>query len=315
MTHALDAMHTTPRLALLSPEPQSGKSTVLDVLGVLTAAPFPVINPSPASLFREIAVHTRTLLLDEVDAIFKPGPTAGKEDLRALLNTGYRRGAGVPRCVGPDNKVTMFPVFSPAAMAGLGTLPPSLLSRCILMRMHPRRAEQLTEQFIAVRVVDEASALAGDLGQWASDHLDEIATARPDLPPQIRDRAAECWEPLLRIAEVAGGEWPELARRACVAMASQVRSEPSDGMALLADIKAVWHQQGDADRLETRTLLQLLSGLEDPLYVGRRLHDGRELAALLKPYEVEPVKYRVGNATHRGYLKEDFEVAWARYVH
>src|SRR3546814_17356925 len=34
-----------------------------------------------------------------------------------------------------------------------------------------------------------------------------------DLPEGIEDRDADVWEPLIAIADAAGGKWPEAARR------------------------------------------------------------------------------------------------------
>jgi hypothetical protein len=45
------------------------------------------------------------------------------EDLRALLNSGYKRGATIPRCVGPKHDVQNFTVYCATALAGLGELP------------------------------------------------------------------------------------------------------------------------------------------------------------------------------------------------
>ena len=64
------------------------------------------------------------------------------------------------------------------------------------------------------------------------------------LPKGIEDRDADVWEPLLAVAELAGGHWPERARVAAVAAvaADGVKTTPSPGIELLADIKAVFDQ-------------------------------------------------------------------------
>ena len=45
-----------------------------------------------------------------------------------------------------------------------------------------------------------------------------MAAARPDMPLGIEDRNADVWEPLLAIAEAAGGDWPQRAREAAIAL-------------------------------------------------------------------------------------------------
>ena len=73
-------------------------------------------NISDAALFRAVAELSPTLLMDEVDAIWK---SREREELRGLLNAGYRRGAVAHRMGGANNRnLETFPVFSPKAFAG-----------------------------------------------------------------------------------------------------------------------------------------------------------------------------------------------------
>ena len=91
--HMVEHFHTTPRLALLSPEPGSGKTRVLEVLALLVPHSMFCLSASPAAIFRTLANNRITLLVDECDAIFqRRGKDDGNEDLRALLNAGYKRG-------------------------------------------------------------------------------------------------------------------------------------------------------------------------------------------------------------------------------
>ena len=50
--HLVACFESTPRLALLSPEKQSGKTRTLEVLRLLVPNPFEVANTSAAALFR-----------------------------------------------------------------------------------------------------------------------------------------------------------------------------------------------------------------------------------------------------------------------
>ena len=123
-THMVLHFYTTPRIAFLSPEPASGKTRVLEVLDLLVSESQFNLNPSPATIFRVLADQQVTLLFDEVDTIWrKRSKDDNHEDLRGLLNAGYRKGASIPRCVGPKHDVVMFKVYSAVALAGLGELP------------------------------------------------------------------------------------------------------------------------------------------------------------------------------------------------
>jgi hypothetical protein len=99
-THALDAFETSPRLAFLSPEPGSGKTRALEILELLTVRPLLTVNVTPAYLFRKVSDEAGppTILYDEIDTVF--GPKAkDNEDIRGMLNSGYRKGAVAGRCV------------------------------------------------------------------------------------------------------------------------------------------------------------------------------------------------------------------------
>jgi len=136
--HVVEAFESSPRLALLSPEPASGKTRTLEVIELLVPRPMHALNASTAAVFRSIDSDRPTLLLDEVDAIFGRRTGDENEDLRALLNAGHRRGTTIPRCVGKSMEVKRFPVYAALALAGLGDLPDTLMSRSVIVRMRRR---------------------------------------------------------------------------------------------------------------------------------------------------------------------------------
>jgi hypothetical protein len=49
--------------------------------------------------------------------------------------------------------------------------------------------------------------------------------AAPEMPPEIVDRDADCWEPLISVADAAGGEWPDRARCNAVTLVTLNREE------------------------------------------------------------------------------------------
>jgi hypothetical protein len=139
--HSMEAWESTPRIAFLSPEPGSGKTRAIEITETLVPRACESINMTVAYLFRRIAMEEEkpTLLLDEVDALFKGhGPQV--EDIRALINAGHRRGAKVGRCVvkGKTIEIEETEAFSAVALAGLGWLPDTLMSRSIIIRMRKR---------------------------------------------------------------------------------------------------------------------------------------------------------------------------------
>jgi hypothetical protein len=249
--HLFDMVDNSPRLALLSPEPGSGKTRTLEVLELLVPQPMHVLSASPAAIFRTLAVEQPCLLMDEVEAVFNRRGSSddGSEDLRALLNAGHRKGATIPRCVGPRHDVTKFPVFAAVTLAGLGDLPDTLTSRAVIIRMRRRAARERIQPFRRRLHAPEGERLREELVEWAAAVEDDVRNAWPEMPDGVTDRPADVWEPLLAIADAAGGDWPTRARTACAEMVKVAASrEASLGVRLLRDIRTVL-QQADTDRL------------------------------------------------------------------
>lgn len=326
--HMMQWFHTTPRLALLSPEPASGKTRVLEVLDLLVPEAMFCLNASSAAIFRTLSNRQITLLVDECDAIFtRRGKDDSNEDLRALLNAGYRRGATIPRCVGPRHDVQTFAVHCAVALAGLGDLPETLMSRAIVIRMRRRAPSEPIEPFRSREHEPEGHALRDRLAAWASSGgsagsgsvAEKAGAAWPLLPDGVVDRSAEIWEPLIAVADLADGAWPEAARQACVALAAPQGQRVSLGVRLLADLRTIF---GDANALSTDTILARLCdgeqyGLEADAPWGE-LHGKplsvRGLASMLKRYGVTPVKVKLEGRALQGYRREHLWETWTRYL-
>jgi hypothetical protein len=308
-TYALDAFEQTPFLALTSPEKQCGKSRMLDVLELVVARPWRTIMPSEAVLFRKIDAEMPTLMLDEADALFDRSNNT--EPLRALLNASNRRGTSVPRCVGPQQTLTDFSIFSAKALAGIGEfLPETVRDRSIVVRLERKLADEPTRRFRLRDARVEAAPLATALASWPEDLLGELEDARPTIPPSLDDRSEEAWEPLFAIAELAGGNWPDRTRQSAVALAaSRTAADEALGPWLLRDIHGVYVAAG-TDRLSSAELAASLNHLEESPWGdirGKELN-ARSLAMRLRRFSIRPRTIRLDNGlTPKGYLREQFE--------
>ncbi|MGE5763269.1 MAG: DUF3631 domain-containing protein [Mycobacterium leprae] len=315
-THVLDAFESTPRLAFLSPEPESGKTRALEVLELLTPHPMLSINTTPAALFRSIGSEPRpTVLFDECDTIF--GPKAKEhEEIRGLLNAGHRRSGVAYRCVGEGAKqeVVAFPAFAAVALAGLGDLPDTITGRSVVVGMRRRAADERVEPFRARAAAPVGHALRDRLAAWAQRVRIQLAGAWPTMPEGVTDRPADVWEPLLAVADAAGGEWPVRGRAACVELTrAAAATAPSLGVRLLADLREVF---GDADTLHTETILDRLHKLDEAPWGdlrGKPL-DARGLARRLAAYGVHSVDVKLGGVNRKGYRRADLWDAWHRYL-
>jgi hypothetical protein len=316
-THAATAFFTTPRLAVISAEKESGKTRLLEVAEPVCRRPLMVVNTTPAALFRSVDAHAGacTVLFDEVDAIFGEKAT-NHEELRGLLNAGYRAGAKAARCVGDSNEVREFNAFAPVALAAIGDLPDTLMGRAVVVRMKRRTPGEPIDPFRVRRVLPVAGALRHRLAAWLARHADALADAEPDMPAGISDRAADVWEPLVSIADAAGGDWPERSRRACRTLeAARSASAPTVGVRLLADIRAAF---GDDERVFSTVLVERLRADDEaPWRRWGKRGDGLDpsgLAWLLRPYGIESRQVRLGDETRKGYRREDFVDAWSRFL-
>jgi hypothetical protein len=312
-TWAFEAAETTPYISIRSPERESGKTRVIEVVSLIARNAEQIADVSISALFRSIEKFRATCLFDEVDGTFR-GRDEDSKDLKRLLNSGYRTGATVLRTVGEQHEPKRFSTFSPKLLAGIGGLPDTLESRCVPILMHRRLPHERAER-LRMRVVrPEAEKLAERLAEVSAGCLSALADAYPSIPTELGDRAADCAEPLLAIADYAEGDWPSLARKALVALQGGRHIEDeSVSTRLLADIRTVF---GDRDRIATRNLLDGLRELEESPWAdwfGKPL-TAAKLNRLLHDFSIHSRTVRLDDRTAKGFQREQFEDAWARYL-
>ena len=315
--HLMDAWESTPRLAFLSPEPGSGKTRALEITELLVPRPVEAVNVTPAYLFRKVAAEEGrpTILFDEIDTIF--GPKAkDNEEIRGLLNAGHRRGAVAGRCVvkGKIIETEEIPAYCALALAGLGNLPDTILTRSVVIRMRRRAPGETVEPYRRRVHGPAGDELRQAIRDWASSVEERAGGLWPEMPENIKDRDADVWESLIAVADLAGRDWPERARVAAVTLVTLAKeSTPSLGVKLLQDIRTVL---GGEDQIATKELLEKLHRLEESPWgdlKGKPL-DERGLAKRLRPYEIKPTTIRILAETRKGYRKTDFFDAWSRYL-
>ncbi|MFE4676177.1 DUF3631 domain-containing protein [Streptomyces sp. NPDC056723] len=322
--HLLECFDSTPRIAFLSPEPGSGKTRALEIVETLVPQPMTAVNASAAALFRSVSSGNGkpTILFDEIDTVF--GPKAGdNEELRGFLNAGHRRTGVTYRCIGDggNQSVQAFPSYCAVAVAGLGSLPDTILSRSVIIRMRRRARNEKVEPFRARLHEAEGHKLRERLAAWAEHARGFVMGAWPDMPDGVSDRPADVWEPLLAIADAVGGHWPERARAACVTLvtASRANDKGSIGVRLLTDLRD--HVMTGIDRLPTVAILDRLNSMDDAPWadIGGKPLDNRRLSKMLAEYmtaDNEPIASRnikTGASVLKGYYAADLHDAWQRY--
>jgi len=314
-THCFECFRITPRLHVTAPSSDCGKSTLLDVLHEITHHAVHADSLSTAVFFRLNDKYTPTLLVDEVDAFLKDN-----EELRGAINAGHKKGGKFWRCEGDDNNLRGFNVFAPAVLSGIGRIPLTLANRSFRIQLQKRMASEAISDFRddrAQHLRDRASQIA----RWVRDHEQELRAAEPELPADVINRLADNWRPLVAIADAAGGEWPDRARKALTYLKTEDDKE-SAKIKLLADMWAIFDEK-QTDRLPTKDFVEALNGMEEgswsdfnrgkgltPTTIGKLLNEFEKQEGV--PLHSRDI--RTGQKVAKGYYRDDLANPYRRYV-
>lgn len=324
-TYIASECQQTPYIFIHSPEPECGKSRLMEVLDRLVYRPWMIVNPSDAVLFRKVSDKMPTLLWDEIDAVFNPKQAQNHEEQRGMLDQGHRRHGRVPRFI--NQQVVEFNVYCPKVFAGIGTLPDTLSRRSIPISLKRKRIEEVVEDFIFEDVKPEADVIKKRIAAWAEDHGEKVAKTRPEnLPTTISDRMREGCFSLFSIADAMGKG--DDFRKALEFILTGDRTDSSETMRmrLLKDMRLVFAEER-ADRGPIRGLAtaDIVAGLvaleESPWkdYYGRGV-EPKDIASLLAPYGVKSVQVKLNGQNIRGYRRETSKDSegladvWRRYL-
>ena len=311
-THALPAFDFAPRLVVRSAEKRSGKSRLLEIIDGTCHNPLRAINATVPAIFRSLGgEHPPTLLLDEADTIFGTRKVAEQnEDLRGLLNAGFQRGLPVLRIVGPKHEVQEFPTFAMAALAGIGRMPDTIEDRAVTVVMRRRKPSERVKPYRIRRDEPRLHAIRDELTAWAQSIIPELMDAQPDMP--LEDREADTWEPLIAVADAAGGHWPQLARDAAQALtmeAQEADGEASLALQLLWDIEGIF-EAASTPFIQSKDMVNRLHEIEDSPWADFELTPSK-LGHRLRRFEIRT--NHNSDKTLRGYRLEDFQDSFERY--
>jgi putative DNA primase/helicase len=312
----MDVADFSPLLHVRGPTERCGKSRVGEVAAKLVRRPLSTASATAAAVFRVIASHGPTIILDEIDNL----DVEAQADLLAVINDGYRRGGAVLRVAGDDHEVRQFAVFSPKMLIGIGkVLPPTTVSRAIPIAMRRKLPSEKVEPFRESRSLPEAPDTRRRLRRWSEDIAEDLAGRRPAPVAGISDRHNDVWEPLLALAEAAGGKWPTRAREAAVALCGGETPAADDalGVRLLRDIEAAFVLDGVV-RMTSGRLCDLLLETENSPWGefarGKGLSKSR-LARFLSDFGIASKDIRTpDDKVLKGYYKEDLQDAFSRYL-
>ena len=304
-TYAFDLRGVSPVLYITGPTKRCGKSRFLSLFQRLVNRPLIASSATPAAIYRLIESHQPTLLLDEVETFLK-----GNEQLRGLINSGHTRDAAYHLgCVakGLSFDVRSWSTWTPKIFSGIGRLADTIEDRAVIIRMTRRRKDQPIER---LRYDVQFEELRRKAARFVSDNKEAIRSAEPVIPQGLDDRAADNWEPLFALADLAGDKWPATARQAALELSGE-RTQAN--LELLSDVKRAF-EESKADRLFSRNICERLAKIQGAQWskFGKRSTpiSPAQFANELHDFGVLPRNIRIGIVTGKGYYLEDFERAF-----
>lgn len=312
-TWFIEGAQIAPILVIRAPESECGKTTVKDIVELFVKRPLSSEGITLAALFRVVEQYQPTLLLDDADSWLLRDPN---DERHSLINSGHKRGGKVLRCAPDTFDLQSFSTFCAKAVIFIGKSKDTLHNRSIEIVLK-RKAPG--ERITPLRNADKSQydLMRTKLARTEIDYLSAFINARPSLPPGLENRAADNWEPLLAIADLAGGEWPELARNAAMALIGGREPVISIGAELLTDIAQIFETR-QLRRISTSELVQALCADEEAMwstYNRGKTITPRQIATRLSEYSIKPKTIRFGyKDTAKGYELEQFRDAFERYL-
>lgn len=311
LTWLIDSVQVAPLAVITAPEKRCGKTLLLNIIGKLSRRPLVASNISPAATFRVIEACCPTLLLDEADSFLKDN-----EELRGVINSGHtRQSAYVIRTVGDEHEPRQFSTWGAKAISGIGKLSDTIMDRAIVLEL---RRKLPTESVQRLRHAPRGlfDRLASMLARFANDAVGIIASARPDIPESLNDRAQDNWEVLIAIADHAGGSWPASARKAALTLSGEEHATVSSAAELLADIRTVFETKS-VNKIFVAVLVEELC--KDPEKSWSTYNRGkpitpRQLSRRLNDYGISSKQVRIESDTKKGFERGQFADAFARYL-
>jgi Protein of unknown function (DUF3631) len=281
--HERAVVHS-PLLLATSAEANSGKSTLLGLLGFLVRKALLSVSISGPALFRSIEKWNPTFVIDEADTSL-----VNNDDLKEVVNSGWTRGQSVIRCDPETNDPRPYSTFCPKAIGMKGRkLPETTLTRTIIIEMKRKLPTETVADFDHLDNED-LSVLRRRLARWADNNAELLAKAMPKVPPGFHNRTKANWMPLFAIAESAGSNWKLAAWKAAGAV-EKIREtfEASIGVQLLSDIKTMFAASGAECLTSYQIVANLTADPEKPWVEYRRGRPltQKQLANLLNGYGV-----------------------------
>ena len=310
MTWFVDVATVLPLAVITAPEKGCGKTTLLTAMSKMSNRPMQVAGTTAAFLFRVIELETPTLFIDETDTFMRDN-----EELRGLINSGHTRdSAFVGRVVGDNHEPKLFSTWSAKALSGIGHLPETIESRAIILKMRRKLKGEIALN-IRRTPVERFATIKRQLARWADDNASAFSQIQPVMQG-LSNRDADNYEPLLAIAQLAGGDWVKHIENACLKLMEHASDNKSIGEELLEACRDAFDTL-KLDKIFTHELMEYLLKDEEAVFAtynrGKPIAP-RQVSKRLSEYGIKSKDIRRGYEVKKGYDKSQFSEAWKVYL-
>lgn len=314
-TYTAEHQSEFPYLGVRSPVEGCGKTSALDLIAGMSYRTLKAGNLSAAAAFRVLDMFHPCLIIDEADTFIHI-----QEEFVGILNLGHSKDGGhIFRVLGDNHdELTPFAVWGPKAYGMIGTAPATFASRSIPVILERAVKSDGLTQFPKTPKGKEAlkarlHTIARKWKRWVDDNNETIANWEPDMK-EFENRASDNWYPLIRIAEIAGGEWVKKALKA--AHVADPYGKPDMMRLLLRDIQNIFHTRKKLEGDEAITPATLVSDLKaqptgwDEMGKFEKPITGKKLADMLENFGIRTQK----SNGQRVYRLVDFDEVFARFL-
>lgn len=312
-THAFNVARTTPYIYITSQGPGSGKTRLMEVMLEVCKGSQMFAGGTGPTFFTLIEARKPTLFIDEVDTIYSG---AKNEELRQVLNSGYKHNGSIPRVdKSSEDGIKDFSTFCPKVLGGIdnGQVPNTVIDRAITITMIKANPGQI-KPFYSEDVEELAADLMDDIRTWVAANADALANRdnRPDAIPGLSDRQNDIIRPLLTIADRIPG-WGKRARVAFLRAFTDAATPLTPQAQALSTVRD-YMTAHDLERVTSARVMEL-TGVS-----------GKQIGSWFTAFGVKSGTYSFGTVPtealatsqdagmHKGFIVANLTDAFARYL-
>ena len=231
----------------LQAEKDSGKTILIEVLKRICFNGSDGVDPTGATIFRQVEANSPTLFFDEVEDFKNPKPS--QRNIMSILNAGFSKSGKVSRVI--KGKPVSFSVYSPKVFGGINDINDVLESRTIHIPMLRKLPEEKIEKFNDSKdLLAEQEAVREELYLFGLQFCGAISDLYENIQSikyldELQNRTSDIWAPLFVLSGIVDQ--------------ANGNSLVSDSLKTYLDIEQEVHKIRDEEENETSMMLNVLN--------------------------------------------------------